>query len=151
MTWRRSPLAPRPTPTSPLPAPPPPIFFVLLTSLLFCSNKKWHTVEIRALCPCGAFSRCSPVYSSAQRERERENSLLAVYFCTCTQWVCMWVMYACSCLYMCYETLMHRWCCIQKEGKVFKNCWRSSEYADILNGNFWGEDWWQEWICVSAR
>lgn len=111
----------------------PALIFVLLTSLLFCSNKKWHTqLRYELFVPVVLF-RCSPVYSSAHRVRE--NSLLAVYFCTCTQWVCMWVMHACSCLYMCYKTQMCILCCIKKE-KKFKNC-RSSVIHQLCRHFKW--------------
>lgn len=64
VTWRRSPLAPsdcsllnyRPS------RPGFSSFFLFLyhwPPCSFCSNKKWHTVEIQALCPCGAFSLLS--------------------------------------------------------------------------------------------
>lgn len=113
----------------------PALIFVLLTSLLFCSNKKWHTQLRYELFVPVVLSRCSPVYSSAHRVRE--NSLLAVYFCTCTQWVCMWVMYACSCLYMCYKTQMRILCCIfKKKREKFKSC-RSSVIHQLCRHFKW--------------
>lgn len=88
MTWRSSPLAPSDRSLlNNRPSRPRffPFFLYRWPPCSFCSNKKWHTVEIQALCPCGAFSLLSSLLICTWKE----NSLLAVYFCTCTQWVCV--------------------------------------------------------------
>lgn len=63
MTWRPSP--PEPSDRSLLnyqlshPFLFPFFFFCTIDPCSFCFNKKWHTVEIQASCPCRAFSLLS--------------------------------------------------------------------------------------------
>lgn len=83
MTWRSSPSAPSDRtaklPTITIASLSFSLFFFFFLyqwpPCFFCSNKKWHTVEIQALCPCGAFS-----FSRVLICTLNENSLLAVYF-----------------------------------------------------------------------